>query len=82
MRRGCVSEADAGGDLELVPVPVSEAARLRSEAAEALAEWLDWWWVKGRRRCPLLAQLGNPPALPGDCPSFTFSEIDMENSLQ
>jgi hypothetical protein len=28
-----------------------------------------------------LAQSGNPPALLGDCPSFTYSEIDMENSL-
>jgi hypothetical protein len=28
-----------------------------------------------------LAQSGNPPALPGDCPSLTFSETDMENSL-
>jgi len=29
----------------------------------------------------LLAQSGNPPARLGDCPSFTFSEIDVENSL-
>jgi len=32
--------------VEIDPVPVGEAARLRNEAAEALAEWLDWW-VKG-----------------------------------
>jgi hypothetical protein len=32
--------------VEIDPVPVGEAARLRSEAAETLAEWLDWWWVK------------------------------------
>ena len=29
--------------VEIDPVPVSEAARLRSGAAEALAQWLDWW---------------------------------------
>ena len=29
--------------VEIDAVPVAEAARLRSEAAEALAEWLDWW---------------------------------------
>ena len=33
--------------VEIDPMPVGEAARLRTEAAEALAEWLDWWWVKG-----------------------------------
>jgi hypothetical protein len=33
--------------VEIDPVPETEAARLRREAAEALAEWLDWWWVKG-----------------------------------
>ena len=27
---------------ELVPVPATDAARLRSEGAEALAKWLDW----------------------------------------
>ena len=29
----------------------------------------------------LLAHSGNPPALPGDCPSLTFPAFDMENSL-
>ncbi len=33
--------------VEIDPVPASEAARLENEAGEALAEWLDWWWVKG-----------------------------------
>ena len=28
--------------VEIDPVPAGEAARLQSEAAEALAEWLDW----------------------------------------
>jgi hypothetical protein len=32
--------------VEIDPVPACEAARLRREAAEALAEWLDWWWVE------------------------------------
>ncbi len=33
--------------VEIDPVPAGEAARLRREAGEALAEWLDWWWVEG-----------------------------------
>jgi hypothetical protein len=32
--------------LEIDPVPACETVRLRCLAAEALAEWLDWWWVK------------------------------------
>ena len=28
--------------VEIDPVPAGDAARLRREAAEALAEWLDW----------------------------------------
>ncbi len=33
--------------VEIDPVPAGEATRLRNEAGEALAEWLDWWGVKG-----------------------------------
>ena len=29
--------------VEIDPVPTVDVARLKSEAAEALAEWLDWW---------------------------------------
>ncbi|MBW2724976.1 MAG: hypothetical protein JRE71_11345 [Deltaproteobacteria bacterium] len=32
--------------VEIDSVPAGEAARLRCLAAEALAEWLDWWWVE------------------------------------
>jgi len=32
--------------VEIDPVPASEAARLRREAGEALAEWLERWWVE------------------------------------
>ncbi len=44
-------EMDAGSGalhriVEIDPVPAGEATRLRSQAAEALSEWLDWWWVK------------------------------------
>ncbi len=33
--------------VEIDPMPTADAARLQGEAAEALAEWLDWWWVEG-----------------------------------
>jgi hypothetical protein len=33
--------------VEMDRVSACEAVRLRSEVAEALAEWLDWWWVEG-----------------------------------
>jgi hypothetical protein len=33
--------------VEADPVPATETARLRSGAAEALAEGVDWWKVEG-----------------------------------
>ena len=35
--------------VEIDPLPAGDAARLQNEAAEALAEWLDWSWVQSEK---------------------------------